>query len=504
MDDILLDVKLLDKNFSGVHALKHVSFQVKYGEVHALMGENGAGKSTLIKVLTGIYPKDGGKICLAGKELPYNNPISISKQGISTVYQELNLIPNLTVYENMFLGREIERKGGILLERNFMKLRAKEQLAQIGVAIDVTKRLDNYSTAVQQMIAIARAISVNCKLVIMDEPTSSLDKREVQVLLNIILMLKKQGISTIFISHKLDEVFAIADRMTILKDGECVGTYQTKDLSQLKLVSLMLGKNSIHQEVEKRDYKFGDSTEILKVSNIKQGMRLHGIGITVKEGEILGLAGLLGCGRTELAHVIFGSSTPDSGEIYWLGQKVCFKNPAQAIKQGLGFCTEDRKSEGIVPNMSVSDNLSLAILPQLQKLGIIDNSARKDLVNKYVKLLRIKTSDPEQQLIKNLSGGNQQKVLLARWLCRQPRLMILDEPNRGIDIGAKSEIEMLIQDLAKQGISILMISSELEELERNCDRVVVINNGKNVGQLQGKEITQANIMQLIVDGKDLS
>ena len=338
----------------------------------------------------------------------------------------------------------------------------------------------------------------------MDEPTSSLDKREVQVLLNIIRMLKKQGISTIFISHKLDEVFAIADRMTILKDGECVGTYPTKDLSQLKLVSLMLGKNSIRQEVEKRDYKFGDSTEILKVSNIKQGMRLHGIGITVKEGEILGLAGLLGCGRTELAHVIFGSSTPDSGEIYWLGQKVCFKNPAQAIKKGLGFCTEDRKSEGIVPNMSVSDNLSLAILPQLQKLGIIDNSARKDLVNKYVKLLRIKTSDPEQQLIKNLSGGNQQKVLLARWLCRQPRLMILDEPNRGIDIGAKSEIEMLIQDLAKQGISILMISSELEELERNCDRVVVINNGKNVGQLQGKEITQANIMQLIADGKDLS
>ena len=500
MSEVLLEIKGLEKTFPGVRALKGVQLTVNKGEVHSLMGENGAGKSTLIKVLTGIYQKNGGTIMFDGKEIDCKTPIEANEVGISTIYQELNLVLFQTVYENLFLGREPMKKfGGV--DRPKMIAESERILKDLGIDIDVTKPLSNYSTAIQQMVAIARAVSQDAKLVIMDEPTSSLDKKEVAVLFRIIRQLKSKGISVIFISHKLDEIFEICDRLTVFKDGEYVGDYDIPDLDQFKLISLMVGKDMGTLERHKSGYKFADAEVLAEMKDIQQGMRLNGIGIDIKKGEILGLSGLLGSGRSELAQVLFGSTKPDSGEIFWWGEPANIKNPADAIGKGMGFCTEDRKTEGIVPHLSVKENMTLAFLPQIQKFGFVDAKKQNEIAKTYIDRLKIKTPTPEQQIC-NLSGGNQQKVLLARWMCMNPKLIILDEPTRGIDVGAKAEIEVLIQELSDSGISVLMISSEIAELQRNCDRVVVMRDGRAVGQLIDQDITQDNIMEMIAKGSE--
>ena len=500
MSEVLLEIKGLEKTFPGVRALKGVQLTVNKGEVHSLMGENGAGKSTLIKVLTGIYQKNGGTIMFDGKEIDCKTPIEANEVGISTIYQELNLVLFQTVYENLFLGREPMKKfGGV--DRPKMIAESERILKDLGINIDVTKPLSNYSTAIQQMVAIARAVSQDAKLVIMDEPTSSLDKKEVAVLFRIIRQLKSKGISVIFISHKLDEIFEICDRLTVFKDGEYVGDYDIPDLDQFKLISLMVGKDMGTLERHKSGYKFNDAETLVEMKNIQQGMRLNGIGIDIKKGEILGLSGLLGSGRSELAQVLFGSTKPDAGEVFWWGQPANIKNPADAIAKGMGFCTEDRKTEGIVPHLSVKENMTLAFLPQIQKFGFVDAKKQNEIAKTYIDRLKIKTPTPEQQIC-NLSGGNQQKVLLARWMCMNPKLIILDEPTRGIDVGAKAEIEVLIQELSDSGISVLMISSEIAELQRNCDRVIVMRDGRAVGELIDQDITQDNIMEMIAKGSE--
>lgn len=500
MSEVLLDIQELEKAFPGVRALKGVSLSVKKGEVHGLMGENGAGKSTLIKVLTGIYQKTAGTIWFDGEEINVKNPIEANEKGISTIYQELNLVLFQTVYENLFLGREPRTKLGSI-DRAVMIAEARRILGDLGIHVDVTRPLRGYSTAIQQMVAIARAISTNTRLVIMDEPTSSLDSREVQVLFRIIRQLKSRGISVIFISHKLDEIFEICERLTVLKDGEYVGAYDVKDLDQFRLISLMVGKNTVKLERKKTGYGFAKTEEIIRVGDIRQGMRLNGIDMDIRQGEVVGLAGLLGSGRTELAQVLFGVNPPDGGEIFWYGRQTDIHSPADAIRKGMGFCTEDRKVEGIIPHLSVKENITIALLPKLQRLGFVTSKEQDEIVKTYIDRLKIKTPSPEQTIC-NLSGGNQQKVLLARWMCMNPKLMIMDEPTRGIDVGAKAEIEQLIQELSASGISVLMISSEIAELERNCDRIIVMREGKKIGELTGDDIHQDMIMETLAKGSE--
>ena len=493
--ELLLEMKGIVKNFPGVRALQGVNFSVAKGEVHALMGENGAGKSNLIKTLTGIYQKDEGTIIFDGREINPKTAIEAQKEGISTIYQELNLVPFQTVYENMYLGREPLNKFG-KVDRKKMIQDTEKVLRDLGIHVDVTAPLLTYGTAVQQMVAIGRAISINAKLVIMDEATSSLDTKEVQVLFDVIRKLKAKGIAVIFISHRLDEIFEICEHVTILKDGRLSGEVGIEEIDQLKLISYMIGREAKKLERTKGKYELQNAPELVRMEHIEQGMRLNGIGIDIKKGEVLGLAGLLGSGRTELAKVLFGATQPDKGEVIWMNEQVHFKSPKNSIDKGIGFCTEDRKVEGIIPHLSVKENMTIALLPQISKFGVVSKKKQNEIVDEYIKRLKIKTPSPNQA-IRNLSGGNQQKVLLARWICMNPKLIIMDEPTRGIDVGAKAEIETLIQELASNGISVLMISSELAELERNCDRVVVMREGKKLGELCGLDINQNAIMETI-------
>jgi ABC-type sugar transport system ATPase subunit len=497
--ELLLDMKGIDKSFPEVHALRGVDFSVRKGEVHALMGENGAGKSTLIKVLTGIYEKDGGFITFRGRDISPRNPLEAQQAGISTIYQELNLVPFLPVYENIFVGREPITRLGIV-KRDEMARRAYDVLGDMGIHIDVTEPLNSYSMAIQQMVAIARAITVNAKLVIMDEPTSSLDAKEVEVLFSVVRRLIRKNIAVVFISHRLDEVFEIAERVTVLKDGQLVGEFKVSELDQLTLVSHMIGREAKDMERKKFDYRYADAEQLAEMSDIRQGIRLSGIDIDIKKGEILGLAGLLGSGRTELAKILFGAEIPDDGEIIFMGRGLHLKAPKDAIDAGMGFCTEDRKIEGIIPHLSVKENITIAMLPQICRFGIVSGKKQDEIVRRFIERLDIKTPSPKQTL-RNLSGGNQQKVLLSRWLCLNPKLIILDEPTRGIDVGTKAEIENLIQELSNAGISVLMISSEIAELERNCDRVAVMREGQKLGELTGIDISQNNIMELIARGR---
>ncbi len=494
-NEMLLEMKGIVKEFPGVRALRGVDFSVARGEVHALMGENGAGKSTLIKCLTGIYQKNEGTILFDGREINPRSTLEAQQEGISTIYQELNLSPFQTVYENMFLGREPRTSIGIV-DRKKMIAETEKILGDLGIHIDVRRPLLSYGTAVQQMVAISRAISVNAKLVIMDEPTSSLDNKEVQVLFDVIRKLKARGIAVIFISHRLDEIFEICERVTILKDGALSAVVGVDEIDQLQLINYMIGGEAKQLERTKGDYEMQDAPEIARMENIQQGMRLNGIGIDIKQGEVLGLSGLLGSGRTELAKVLFGATQPDEGVIYWRGQQTRFKTPKDSIGKGIGFCTEDRKVEGIIPHLSVRENITIALLPQISKGGVVDARKQNEVVKEYIDRLKIKTPSPNQP-IRNLSGGNQQKVLLARWICMNPKLVIMDEPTRGIDVGAKAEIEELIQELAGMGVSVLMISSEMAELQRNCDRVVVMREGRKLGELTGLNITKDAMMEMI-------
>lgn len=494
-DNLILEMKDIVKTFPGVNALKGVNFSVRAGEVHALMGENGAGKSTLIKVLTGVYPKDSGMVFFGGAEIHPRTPLDAQLLGISPIYQELNMIPYLSAGENIYLGRFPRKKrGGIDWKKLYID--AQAVIDGMGIKLDVKKQLNTLGTALQQMVAIARAISLNCRLIVMDEPTSSLDTNEVKVLFSLVQKLKEKGMSFIFISHRLDEVYEVSDRITILKDGGYVGTYNTNELSKFELIGKMVGKELQDRHRIYEPYKFAGSEYFIELKDIVQVPAVHGVSFGIKKGEIVGLAGLLGSGRTETAKILFGYEKPDSGSIEMNKKKMHMRIPKDALKNGLALCTENRREEGIVPHMSVKDNICIAALPKMTKFGFVSREMQEEITKKYIERLSIKTPGPNE-LIRNLSGGNQQKVLLARWLATNPKLIILDEPTRGIDVGAKVEIEKLIKEFSEMGISVLFISSELSELVRNCDRIVIIREGKILGEVVEDEVHEETIMKTI-------
>jgi galactofuranose transport system ATP-binding protein len=497
---ILLEMVGISKSFPGVRALDGVDFRLRAGEVHALIGENGAGKSTLIKILTGVHSKNSGVIRLNGEVIAPESSLEAQELGISSIYQELNLIPSLSVAENIFIGREPRSRFGLISWKT-VQGQARELLRRAGLKedIDVTRKLSRYNTSIQQMVAIARAISIDAKVIVMDEATSSLNEKEVKNLFEVVRRLQKNGIAVVFISHRLDELFEICDRMTVLRDGKLVGEYPTEGLTKLALVSAMIGRDASSIMDSRKQYseELAQSRDyVCQAVHLKSGTKVTDVSLDVKRGEVLGLSGLLGSGRTETAQVLFGDVVAESGEVRLNGERQHFRKPADAIRKGIGFCPEDRKVDGIVPHMSVLDNITIVLLPELSKRGIISRKAQRDVAAEYVKRLGIKTPDLNQK-IRNLSGGNQQKVLLARWLCTNPSLMILDEPTRGIDVGAKSEIESVVADLARRGIAVLMISSELEELTRDCDRVVILREGRSIIEIEGSNISEQRIAEAI-------
>ncbi|WP_408008328.1 sugar ABC transporter ATP-binding protein [Pseudalkalibacillus sp. A8] len=493
-------MKDIKKYFPGVKALDGVELEVEKGEVHALMGENGAGKSTLIKVLTGAYSKDDGKIYFVDEEVNFKTPMEAQLGGISTIYQEVSLVPYLSVTENIFMGREPRNKLGFIDWKTAHK-EASSVMKDMGIEVNVRQPVENLSAAIQQMVSIARAVSMKAKLVVMDEPTSSLDDQEVKVLFNVIDKLKSQGVSIIYVSHRLDEIYTVSDRITVLRDGLYIGTWPIENLTQIELIAQMIGKST--EEVEQLSKKkettiTEDKKSTIKLSGISRGKTVRDICFQVKDGEVLGVAGLLGSGRTETARVIFGIDKAESGVIEINQKEKKLKSPREAVQAGIGFCSENRKTEGIIPNMSVKENMTIACLKNISKFGFVSRKKQNEIVNEYIKRMGIKTPSPNQK-IKNLSGGNQQKVLLARWLATNPDLLILDEPTRGIDVGAKAEIHSLIDELSKEGLSILMISSEFEELIHNSDRIIVLRDGKKVGELTGEDRSENKIMKVIAE-----
>jgi len=497
----LLRMHGIDKRFAGIPALRAAELEVEKGEVHALIGQNGAGKSTLIKILTGYYTKDSGEIVFDGKPVAFSSPQEAQKAGISTIYQEINLVPYRSVTENICLGREKRRFG--FLDWRAMHAEARALLARFNVDIDVHRPLMAYPTAVQQMVAIARAIGFEAKLVIMDEPTSSLDEREVDVLFGVIRQLKEAGVSVIFVSHKLDELYAVCDRVTIMRDGRTVQVAPMAQLSRLDLVTTMLGREltKVLSETHTSDDGADRRDPLLQVQDLAVGRKVRDVDFDVRPGEIVGLAGLLGAGRTESVRAVFGADRRDGGTIRFAGSENAIQQPLDAIRAGMGFCSEDRKLEGIIPDMSVRENLTLALMPQLARRGVVDEARSREIVDQFIKRLGIRCSGPEQR-VRELSGGNQQKVLLARWLCMNPKLLILDEPTRGIDVGAKAEILSLIRELAGQGLGVLMISSELEEIVEAASRIFVLRDGRTVAELEGDAVNEQAVMAAMAHGHE--
>jgi galactofuranose transport system ATP-binding protein len=497
----LLEMHNITKRFTGTLALKEARLKVDYGEVHALIGENGAGKSTLIKILTGVHRRDGGSITFDGKAIEFGSPQQAQLGGISTIYQEVNLVPYRSVAENIFLGREPRRWGLINWKR--LHHEARGLMERIGVPLDVTRPLLEFPIAIQQMVAVARAISFKSKLVVMDEPTSSLDEREVATLFEVIRQLKADGVAVIFVSHRLDELYTICDRVTIMRDGQTIEERPMQSISKLELVATMLGRDvrSVQPGALAPDYGAPIRSEhpLLAANQIQRGRRLRGVSLSLHAGEVVGLGGLLGSGRTETARALFGADRLAGGSVQIDGKPVSFREPADAIRAKIGFCSEDRKAEGIIPHLSVRENLTLAALPVLARNGIVKREQQMAIVDRFIARLGIKTANPEQK-IRELSGGNQQKVLLARWLCLNPRLLILDEPTRGIDVGAKAEISRLINELATNGMGVLLITSELEELIQSSDKVVVLRDGRSVSELAWSQISEQAIVNAMAHG----
>jgi ribose transport system ATP-binding protein len=497
----LLSMREISKAFGGIPALSAATLEVAAGEVHALIGQNGAGKSTMIKILTGYVARDAGDISFDGGAFEASSPQDAQSKGISTIYQEINLVPYRSVTENICLGRESRRFG--LLDWSAMHAEAKSLLSRFQIDVDVRRPLMRFSTATQQMVAIARAIGFKAKLVIMDEPTSSLDEREVEVLFGVIRQLKASGVSVIFVSHKLDELYAVCDRVTIMRDGRTVKIADMKDVSKVELVASMLGRE-VAQVAKSATAFGGPSAHIggvtLEASHLSAGHKVHDVSFSVRRGEIVGFAGLLGSGRTETARLVFGADPLRSGRFAIDGQTFSPSEPADAIARGIGFASEDRKLEGIVPDMSVAENLTLALLPQLSRAGVVDAAKQRAVVEKFIASLGVKCAGPDQP-IRELSGGNQQKVLLARWLAMHPRLLILDEPTRGIDVGAKAEIQRIIKQLAEDGLGVLMISSELEEIIEGSDRIFVLREGRDVAELSHERASEAAVMTAMAHGE---
>ena len=499
----LLAMADIEKAFGGVAALSGATLSIARAEIMGLIGQNGAGKSTMIKILNGAHPRDRGTITFDDRPWTALSPQAAQRSGVSTIFQELNLIPFRSVTENIYLGREIKRFAG-LLDWAAMNAGARKLLARFDVAIDVRQPLGQFSTAIQQMVAIARAVSFDAKLVIMDEPTSSLDEAEVAVLLRTVRQLKADGVSVLFVTHKLDELYQICDRVTVMRDGRTVAVLGMDGTDKLLLVATMLGRDLA-------DVKRSGATAfseggtiggpLLDVTDMAIGTRVSNANLSIRRGEIVGLAGLLGSGRTETARAVFAADVAKHGAIRFAGAEAGFKSPMQAIAAGMGFCSEDRKVEGIIPDMSVADNLTLALMPALKRSGVLNEDAQRVVVEKFIKSIGIKCAGPNQK-IRELSGGNQQKVLLARWLAMNPKLLILDEPTRGIDVGAKAEIQSLIRKAANDGLGVLMISSELEEIVEGADRVFVLRDGRTVQELQKAEISENAVMKAMAHGAD--
>lgn len=491
----VLQLQGIHKKFPGVHALKGVDFSLRAGEIHALLGENGAGKSTLIKVMTGVYTRDGGSIRLDGQEIFPTNTGDAQALGISTVYQEVNLLPNLTVAQNIYLGREPKRWG--LIDWAAANRKAEDLLRDYDLDIDVTQPLSSYSIAVQQLIAIARGVDISAKVLILDEPTASLDADEVQSLFRIMRSLRERGIGIVFVTHFLDQVYAVCDRITILRNAELVGEYEAATLTRQQLVGHMLGKELAELGQHKPAELDREAREIaLALEGVGKPGSLEPINLTVAKGEVVGLAGLLGSGRTELCRLIFGVDKADSGTITFNGKVVNVKSPKDAMMLGIGLCPEDRKHDGILGPLSIRENIMLAQQIKQGWWRYIPHAQQVAMAEKAVKDLSIATSDIEKP-IEQLSGGNQQKVILGRWLAANPSLLILDEPTRGIDIGAHAEIIRLIRQLCAQGLSLVVASSELEELVAFSNKVVVLRDHHKVAELHRDDIHPQRIMQAI-------
>ncbi|MFE6732041.1 ATP-binding cassette domain-containing protein [Streptomyces californicus] len=500
--DPVLEARSVSKRFPGVVALDDVSFALRAGEVHALVGENGAGKSTLIKVLTGVYRSDEGEVRVSGEPVRFSRPFEAQQAGISTIYQEVNLVPLMSVARNIFLGREPKNRLG-LIDFSRMNRETTELLDGFGVRVDPKRPLHTLGIGTQQMVALARAVSVRARVVIMDEPTSSLEPREVETLFRVIENLRGQGIAVLYVSHRMDELYRVCDRVTVLRDGRHIHTGELAPLERMRLVSMMLGRDMA--EV-RRDGLTGFATEghdaartpVLTATGLDRRHQLHDISLELYAGEVLGLGGLLGSGRSETAKALTGALPLDGGEITVDGKRVGRPTPAAAIRAGISMLPEDRKAEGIVPGLSVRENIVLAAMPRLSRAGIVSRAQQDRIVEIFMKRLRIKASGPEQK-VGELSGGNQQKVLLARWLCLEPKVLLLDEPTRGIDVGAKAEVQSLIDELAREGLAVLLISSDIEELIEGADRIVVLRGGAVAGELSGDEVDESRLLEVLAD-----
>ena len=491
----LLQMIGIDKQFPGVHALDHVDLDVYAGECLALMGENGAGKSTLMKIVSGVYPPDSGRILIDGREVQPQNPSHAQALGISIIYQEFNLFPNLSVEENIFIGREPSRAG--FVRRGTLRTDALAFLSQLGVELDPRALVRNLSVAQQQMVEIAKALSLNARIVIMDEPTSALTETEAKALFHIIEGLKGQGIGVVFISHRLEEVFAICDRITVLRDGQNAGEMLASEATSEQVVQVMVGR-PVEELFVEADSDSVPGEVVLQVRGLNRShasrVQLRDIDLELRAGEVLGVAGLVGSGRTELARAIFGADPIDAGEIRMDGQTLRIRSPQDAIDRGIALVPEDRKQQALVLLLSVRENISLPSLKRLCQFGFVRGREERTLVDRFVGALRIRTPSQTQKVM-NLSGGNQQKVVLAKWLAREPRVLIVDEPTRGIDIGAKAEVHALLRELADDGVAVMMISSELPEVLRMSDRIVVMHEGRIGGELERSNATQERIME---------
>ena len=499
--EIVLTMRGICMEFPGVKALDHVDFTLRKGEIHALMGENGAGKSTLIKCLTGINDFQAGEIHVDGVDGPVKNHSTMDAQrvGISTVYQEVNLCPNLSVAENLYIGREPTTKFGTV-DRKAMVRKANQLVHELDIHVDVAQNLENYSVAIQQMIAIARAVDMDCKVLILDEPTSSLDDNEVEKLFVLMRRLRDKGVGIVFVTHFLEQVYAVCDRITVLRNGTLVGEYPVEELPRVKLVAAMMGKDfddlaSIKPEGT-RD--FSSVPLEIDAKGLSHKGTIKPFDLEIHKGEVVGLTGLLGSGRSELARAIYGADRAQTGTLKVDGKEVKIKAPIDSMNLGMGLLPDDRKAEGIIGDLSVRENIILALQAKRGMLRPLSRAKQEEIADRYIDLLQIKTASKETP-IKQLSGGNQQKAILARWLATDPDFLILDEPTRGIDIGTKTEIQKLIIQLSEEGKSILFISSEIEEMLRTCNRMAVLRDGEKVGELDG-ELTQERVMAAIAGG----
>ena len=503
---VVLSMKGINMTFPGVKALSDVSFSLRKGEIHALMGENGAGKSTLIKVLTGVHSMDSGEIRVDGisHSVINHSPEEAQKVGISTVYQEVNLCPNISVAENIFIGRHPRNIFGAV-RWGEMNRRAELALERVGLEnVDVTKSLGDYSVAIQQMVAIARAVDFNCKVLILDEPTSSLDDKEVDKLFEVMRRLREKGVGIIFVTHFLEQVYEVCDAITVLRNGELVGRFDVKDLPRVQLVAKMLGHEfddlaSIRvPDYEKKAHT--EAPEIVRAIGLTHDGTIKPFDLDIHKGEVIGLTGLLGSGRSELARTLYGADPRDAGELYFKSRRLKANEPINAMKAGMAFLPEDRKEESIIGDLSIRENLVIALQAKTGVFRLLPLSTQNELADKYIKALSIKAPSPETP-INQLSGGNQQKVIIGRWLITNPEFLILDEPTRGIDVGTKTEIQKLVLKLAGEGMTIMFISSEIDEMLRTVNRLCVLRDGMKVGELNNVDLDRPRVMAAIAGGK---